>query len=102
MPTAGAQGNEFHVGAYCTKGGDQCSAYLNMQGAAIICAIDADPEGGAFCIKIGCMTNDQCGAKACCTGRIGDSTYACVPLGCLDNDSGVCPAVPHADASVGD
>jgi hypothetical protein len=103
FPSAGSTGNEHHVGAYCTKGGDQCSKFINMDNAAVICAIDVDPQGGNFCIKIGCSDHATCGESACCTGREGQPIHACIPLSCVSGDSGVCPPIPGlGDGGMGD
>jgi hypothetical protein len=85
MPDALGTGNSMHVGAYCTAGGGQCGQYN------LACAIDLDPMGGNFCIKLFCGGNTDCGESACCTGRAGNPIKACVPLGCVDQDAGVCP-----------
>jgi hypothetical protein len=99
MPDPTATGNSLHVGAYCTKGQDQCAAYDQAK----LCAIDLDPEGGNFCLKIGCMTHSDCGEQACCTGRAGVDIHACVPKGCLVDDAGGdCPPLPQdSDAGSG-
>jgi hypothetical protein len=93
-PSANAAGNEFHVGAYCTHLGNQCSKNLDVSGGAAICAIDVDPQGGNFCIKIGCSSHEMCGTRACCTGREDQPTHACVPADCLTEDGGPCPPIP--------
>jgi hypothetical protein len=95
VPSPGQSGNAMNVGAYCSPGGNQCSQYAHAQ----ICAIDVEPDnGGKFCIKIGCNTNDECGAGACCTGN-GGAIHACVPSGCVADDAGACPPIPEPDAA---
>ena len=93
-PGHGGTGNDLHVGAHCTRGGQECVAY--SIDAILVCAIDADPEGGEFCVKIGCLNHDVCGQQGCCTGREDMPTHACVPKGCLTNDDLTlpCPVIP--------
>jgi hypothetical protein len=89
MPTECSTGNSINVGAYCTKGGQQCNQYNNN----LSCAIDLSPDGANFCIKILCFSNSDCGAQACCTGDASQgSIKACVPMGCVVTDGGsACP-----------
>ncbi|MHB1844928.1 MAG: hypothetical protein ACYCWW_08865 [Deltaproteobacteria bacterium] len=90
LPAPCSLGNSLNVGAYCTRGGGQCTGYPNGQNLA--CAIDLDPNRGAdFCILLGCLSNADCKEDACCTQG------ACVPLDCLATDAGVCPAFPATD-----
>lgn len=99
-PDPTSTGNSKNVGAYCTAGGGQCAAY--PAGNARLCAIDLDPSGGSFCIKIGCSDHQACGEEACCTGRPGQPVHACVPKGCLAPDADVaCPPIPRAGAEDG-
>lgn len=92
-------GNANNVGAYCTAGGQECRQYTTAR----ICAIDVDPSGGNFCIKLVCNSHDTCGEGACCTGRAGNPVKACVPKGCLVTDlADPCPPIPGTeDAGVG-
>lgn len=101
LPGPGGTGNELHVGAYCTPGGGECSQYVDT---APLCAIDLDPEGDRFCIRVGCRDHEACGAQACCTGRDDNGPKACVPKGCLTGGdlTAACPPIPYADASVAD
>lgn len=98
-PPSSYTGNSKHVGAYCTPGGSQCGKYPS--GTATLCAIDLDPQGGNFCILLGCKAHDKCGENACCTGRAGDPVYACVPITCL-TDGGTCPDLPSVDGGTQD
>lgn len=102
VPNRASVGNEFHVGAFCSPGGNECSAYLDTPGAAKICAADVDPEGSGICIKIGCTDHQACGARGCCTGREGPGPKACIPIECV-SDTEVCPPVPGlGDAGTSD
>jgi hypothetical protein len=74
----------MNVGAYCTQGGHQCGQYHNN----LVCAIDVDPRGGNFCIKIGCGSSTDCGEGACCYGNL---LKACLPSQCVLTDAGMCP-----------
>jgi hypothetical protein len=101
-PNRASTGNEFHVGAFCEPGGNQCSAFLETAGAAKICAADVDPEGSGICIKIGCLDHAACGTRACCTGREGAGPKACVPLECV-SETEECPPIPGlGDAGTND
>jgi hypothetical protein len=80
----------MNVGAYCTKGGGQCSDYPNT---SLQCSIDLSAQGSNFCILIGCSQDSDCGADACCTGQAGNPIHACVPNGCFD--AGVCQGIPQ-------
>ncbi len=87
-PNECATGNEINVGAYCTKGGNQCRQYSNLS-----CAIDLSSDGANFCIKLLCSANSDCGAKACCVGDGSSIIKACIPIECEVDDGGsVCPA----------
>ncbi len=92
VPNEVSTGNSKNVGAYCTPGGGQCAQY--PAGNATLCAIDLDPDGDNFCIKIGCKSHDACGEQACCTGRADNPIKACVPIECVDKIGGVCPPIP--------
>lgn len=70
-PSKCATGNTMHIGAFCTKGGNECAQY------DLACAIDLDPRGQAFCFRLGCSKDSDCGDHACCF----DHT-ACLPEGC--------------------
>src|SRR5687768_13601666 len=74
-PDPTGTGNELNVGAFCSPGGDECSKYAE----APLCAIDLDPEGDRFCIRVGCDQHSECGTEACCTGRVDNPIKACVP-----------------------
>jgi hypothetical protein len=101
IPNEAAAGNSKHVGAYCSPGGGQCAQWGS--GNATICAIDLDPEGDNFCIKVGCKSHDACGEQACCTGRVDNPIKACVPIECVAETPGVCPPIPGLeDAGTGD
>lgn len=89
-PDPTSTGNARNVGMYCTEGGNQCSA----NPSAKFCAIDLDPEGGRFCIQLGCTSHEACGEKACCTGRENNPIKACIPSGCVADDAGTCPPIP--------
>lgn len=91
-PNEASTGNSQHVGAFCTKGGGECADL-----GTLLCAIDFDERGGAYCIKVNCNTDADCGEAACCQGDPSKSAIkACVPLQCV-TDAGSCPA-PVADA----
>jgi hypothetical protein len=92
IPDPTQTGNSINVGAYCTAGGHQCAQY-NM---GLSCAIDVDPMGQNFCIKIGfCQQASDCAEEACCTGRAGNPIHACIPKQCVAPDAGVdCPPPP--------
>lgn len=97
-PNEVAKGNSQHVGAYCSPGGGQCAEYPGT-----FCAIDLDPEGDDFCIKLGCKSHADCGEEACCTGRASNPIKACVPIACVSEIGGECPPVPGLeDAGAGD
>ena len=100
-PVPGSVGNSIHVGAYCRPGLADCAQY---SGEADVCAIDVDPKGGQFCIKIGCATHEDCGEHACCTGKPSSPIHACVPAMCVDypQDSGICQPVPGTDSGASD
>jgi hypothetical protein len=100
FPNACATGNSKNVGAYCTKGGGQCSAYST----GVACAIDLSTSGANFCILLGCHQNADCGEQACCTGDpTGPPIYACVPLTCLVDAGDPCPPPPsRSDAGRSD
>lgn len=101
VPNEVATGNSKNVGAYCSPGGGQCAQWGS--GNATICAIDVDPKGANFCIKLGCKSHDVCGEQACCTGRVGNPIKACVPIGCVGGVEGICPPIPGLeDAGAGD
>lgn len=93
-------GNSNNVGAYCSAGGQQCRQY----DFARVCAVDVDPEGGNFCIKIVCSDHAACGEEACCTGRDGNPIRACVPKGCVTmHPTDPCPPVgTRGDSGVTD
>jgi hypothetical protein len=99
-PDPTGTGNELNVGAYCSPGGDECGAFEE----APLCAIDLDPEGDRFCIRVGCDNHEECGSQACCTGRVETPTKACVPKGCLTEDdlTKPCPPIPYPDGGSGD
>jgi hypothetical protein len=92
FPDPTQTGNSMNIGAYCTQGGHECGQYHN----GLTCAIDVDPMGGNFCIKIGfCQQASDCGEEACCTGRAGNPIHACVPKQCVAPDAGAdCPPPP--------
>jgi hypothetical protein len=85
LPTIGDTGNSKNVGAYCTKGGGQCSDYPNT---SLQCSSDLSAQGGNFCLFLGCTLDTDCGEDACCTSPAGSGIHACIPIGCFD--SGVC------------
>lgn len=101
IPNEAATGNSKHVGAYCSPGGGQCAQWGS--GNATICAVDVDPDGDNFCIKIGCKNHEACGELACCTGRADNPIKACVPIDCVSEIDGECPPIPGLeDAGTGD
>jgi hypothetical protein len=97
MPDPTQTGNSKNVGAYCTPGGDECAKYPEAK----FCAIDLDPEGAKFCIKIGCKANSDCAEGSCCTGRVDNPIHACVPGNCLVDDAGNCPPIPGISDDAG-
>ncbi|MFO0726668.1 MAG: hypothetical protein U1E65_22970 [Myxococcota bacterium] len=92
IPDMYGTGNDLHVGAFCSPGGNQCGKYDQ----APLCSIDLDPEGDNFCIRVGCHSHAECGNQGCCTGRENVSIKACVPKGCLTNGdlTAECPPIP--------
>ncbi len=91
IPGPGDTGNDKNVGAYCTKGGGQCSNYNNP---LLQCSSDLSSLAGNFCLIVGCSQDSDCGTDGCCTAPAGESIKACIPVGCFD--SGVCsPIAPN-------
>jgi len=71
----GAPGNEVGVGKHCGSNTD-CSGT-----GAPACLVIFDPAAN-FCSKMGCETDEECGAGATCVMQSVQS--ACVPAMCLD------------------
>lgn len=71
------QGNELGVGKYCTRTGRECS---DNEGATL-CLAPFDPSSN-FCSKIGCESDEECGAGARCHETSQGS--ACVPDKCFE------------------
>jgi hypothetical protein len=87
-PCAGDLGNDAGIGAYCTKGGNQCGSGLN-------CAADNPFAGPApnTCVLVVSFTGNVCtdggtpcpGAGVCCQVQSpggGLTVSVCVPTGC--------------------
>lgn len=87
----GAQGNELHVGEYCTKGGGECDDN-GIGKNAVLCAIDFRDDAPPFCTRA-CRFNSDCGSGAVCTGDPKDSKVptACVPVACAAGSAGIEP-----------
>jgi hypothetical protein len=95
----GDQGNELHVGEYCTAGSTTCGNNINTNAnAAFACTLDEDPTANlAMCTKP-CSWNGDCGSNAVCTGDHSDTQgpFGCVPAACTC-DPGI-PFPPGTDA----
>lgn len=77
----GDKGNAIGVGEYCTPQGHQCAGF----DGAPICLADVAQDQW-FCTRVGCTTDDQCGAGAFCLHNPAGS--ACVLDRCQPKDSG--------------
>lgn len=78
------EGNDRHVGEYCTRGGGECDDNnAATTGNAIICTVDFDETAPAFCTKP-CQQDSQCGTGATCQMQPdGGGQSGCVPNQCL-------------------
>jgi hypothetical protein len=79
-------GNKKGIGAPCTKGGNECKTDLN-------CDIDMDPQGVGICIKVMCVSDNECGSGAtCCMVAQGGGVKVCIINECLPPECGGAPA----------
>lgn len=89
---AGYDGNDIGVGLNCTYGGNECPEGL-------ICLKDINIDGSAFCTKMDCLPNDDCGSDAICLGT--EELSVCAPNVCIENSRNICPGDAGNDIGVG-
>jgi len=79
----GQHGNDKGVGEYCTPGGTECDAFSST---APFCLAKLTTEDQWFCTRVGCTSDDQCGAGAYCLHN--PAGTACVLNRCQPKDAG--------------